>query len=297
MDIIETGVNIGKIWNAFFWPFVEFTITFIVIYFLFGKELWNYYFNKILIKKDGILFKFKKSKGMYIPVSVIERNIFDKVVSNHLFAATVILLLVYSINRLISFTANYFPIVFYFRGDNLLLLSLERELLAHLWAYFPNEPLYSVYNKIELMAREHDYFQYDTVDQLIYNVRHLFQFICILSVMFGLFVIFSRLKSKCKRILKALLVVSMSLIFIIITYFVNTYHMTDVTNSKASYAVSQFDMDEDIELYTKNVEVCLEKIERLYAKEDTQKVFGIRFDLKLNLKKAFRVLEAFEVKY
>ena len=66
MEVFEVGNNIASIWNIFFWPFIEFLIITLVVYFLVGKELWNHVKKNLFVKRDNIVFR--RRKGIYLPL-------------------------------------------------------------------------------------------------------------------------------------------------------------------------------------------------------------------------------------
>ncbi len=278
MEVFEVGNNIASIWNIFFWPFIEFLIITLVVYFLVGKELWNHVKKNLFVKRDNIVFR--RRKGIYLPLSTFEKQLIEYLKSSSLLVLVIVLVLIYATQKIVHFVANLIPITYYFRGDQIL-LTINDDIISSIWSYCPNLPFIELYNKIQQLAETGDAFQYDTFTSNFYNAVSLFEFLFILGI---ITIIVPQVRKHLKCIKKALLLIAFSFIFTIIAYECQFSHFISQTEQKAYYALTQYQLEGDSEAAAKEKEACLAKLKLLHNESNRDEpIIGFTLKYKIDM--------------
>nr|WP_300838081.1 hypothetical protein [uncultured Acetatifactor sp.] len=250
-EISDSLIGITKIWEAFFLPIVSAVIVFLFIYFLMGKQyIYHIYQKYKIIKIDNKYFRQKhiKIKKKYsvkrskdkniILIPLSERN--EKIVTafqNPVVFIIGILLLVYTIYKLMNLCSNLYPITFSFNGEAMLLYSTPKECVAEIWAYFPEYTLASLYHKISILGEECSYAKYAD-----YSAIHVFgsisKFCSILCV-----INFFLHKPQFKTYIKTLFLLFSCLIAVVLSFYFQFQKNAKVLEQKAYYVEEQLVLD------------------------------------------------------
>lgn len=252
-EISHSLTDITQIWEAFFYPVVSTIVVFAFSYFLMGKE----YFNKIyrdykFIKIDDRYYKqrhIKVSKNnkkcdndkktIYVPISGMEEK-FVIVFQNPIFFIIGLLLLVYTVYKIINLCSSIYPLTYGFNGEALLLYSVFPESIAEVWTYFPDYSLELLYQKINTLGAECSYAKYADYGA-IYMVCKLSEF-CSLLCIVKLFLV----KPKIKEIFKSGLCFLLCLCMVIFSHFLQFQKDVKVLQQKTYYVREQVELDDPL---------------------------------------------------
>lgn len=266
---MDNFVNITQIWEVFFLPIVSTTIVFLFIYFLVGKQyIRNIYRKYKIIKIDNkyyrqkhIKIKKEHSNGnkdkrvILLPLSGMSEKMITAV-RNPIVFVMILLLLVYTIYKIINLCSLLYPIRYSFIGGSMLLYSTPKEIVAEIWTYFPEYTLESLYQKISILGDESSYAKYADYSA-IYMFGNIFKLCSVLCV-----INFFLHKPKIKIYLKTVFLFLVCLFAIVLSFYFEFQKNTKVLEQKAYYVEKQLVLDDpsvptDFDAY----QLAIEKVE------------------------------------
>lgn len=252
-EISHSLTDITQIWEAFFYPVVSTVIVFAFLYVLMGREyLSKVYHDHKLIKVDDRYYrqkhiKIKKGntrgnvakKTIFVPVSGMEDK-FVAIFQNPIFFIIGLLLLVYTVYKIINLCSSMYPLTYGFNGEALLLYSVSSESIAKVWVYFPDYSLELLYRKISTLGMECPYAKYAD-----YSAIHMFcklsEFCSVLCIV-KLFLV----KPKIKELFKTGLLFLFCLCMVIFSYFLQFQKDAKVLQQKTYYVREQVELDDPL---------------------------------------------------
>lgn len=250
-EISHSLTDIAQIWEAFFDPIVSTIVVFMFAYFLLGKEYINkVYHNHKLIKIDGKYYKQKhiridkdnsksNKKVIVLPLSGMGEK-FLAMLQNPIFFVIGMLLLVYTIYKIVNLFSSWYPITYSYSINDLVLYSVPKEKLAGIWMYFPDYSLELLYNKIDVWGNECSYAKYFD-DSAVYMFCKLSEFCSVLCIVRLFFI-----KTKIKEFLKTLFLFLVCVGMVIFSFFLQFQSHVKVLEQKAYYVSEQLEEDDPL---------------------------------------------------
>ena len=239
-------IDITQIWNMFFCPILSVVIVCLFIYFLMGKQyIYDIYQKYKIIKINNKYYRQKhikvngnKYKGViWLPVSKMSEK-FIIAIHTPIIFIIFFLLIIYTIYKIINLCSFLYPIKYSFVGEAMLLYSTPKEIVAEIWAYFPEYTLQSLYEKINVLGNDSSYAKY--ADYSYINIfGSIFKFcslICIIN--------FFLQKPKIKTYLKTVSLFIVCLFVIVLTLYFQFKKTVNVLEQKAYYVVNQLALDD-----------------------------------------------------
>lgn len=247
-EISHSLTDIAQIWEAFFDPIVSTVVVFMFVYFLLGKEYINkIYHNRKLIKIDNKYYKQKhiriskdnsslnsSSKIIVLPLSGMWEK-FMTILQNPIFFVMGLLLLVYTLYKIVNLCSSWYPIVLSYRTDSLLLYSVPKEKLACIWTYFPDYSLELLYHKIDVWGNDSSYAKY-VDNSTLYMFCKISEFCSVLCIV-RLFLNEIKVKDFFKTLFLFLFCTGM----VILSFFLQFQNNVKVLEQKAYYVSEQLE--------------------------------------------------------
>ena len=173
---------------------------------------------------------------------------FLSIFQNPIFFIIGLLLLVYTVYKIINLCSSIYPLTYGFNGEALLLYSVSPESIAKVWGYFPDYSLELLYQKISTLGTECSYAKYANYNA-IYMFRRLSEFCSVLCIV-KLFLT----KLKVKELFKTVFLFLICLCMVIFSYFLQFQKDAKVLEQKTYYVCKQVELDEplisvDVERY------------------------------------------------
>jgi|GEM_PF-6729942 len=263
-ESVNGVLNITQIWEVFFVPIVSMLIIIIFTYFLLGKQYISriykrykviridnkYYRQKRIISSQKVKSK-KNDHIILLPVSEMSEKIL-RTMQTPLMIGVLFLVLSYAVYKLTGLCSYLFPIRYGYTGSYMLLYSAPKEIIAEIWTHFPKYTLESLYQKINIMGEECSYAKYAD-DNIIYMFRSTLE-MCFIICIINLFL----QKRKIKNYLKTLLLLSVCLGGILISFYFQFQKDVKVLEQKVYYVEGQLaltnpSLDDNFDEYQKSV--------------------------------------------
>lgn len=281
--ISDSFVNITQIWDVFILPIMSSTIVFLFLYFLVGKQcISNIYQKYKIIKIDNKYYrqkhvKIKKGQSnkeervILLPLSEMSEKMMT-VIRNPVVFVMILLLLVYTIYKIINLCSSLYPIRYGYNGEALLLYSTSKGTIAEIWTYFPEYTLDSLYRKISIMGEESTYAKYADYSAIYIfgSISKLCSVLCIIN--------FFLQKPKISIFLKSIFLFLVCLFAVVFSFYLHFQKDIKVLEQKAYYVEEQLVLEDplvptDFDAF----QLAIEKVENELRYVDKKVFYGSFF--------------------
>ena len=288
MEFFELSTKFSAVWNTLFFPFIQFVFVVLTVHYVVGKEPHNKKHNKI-IEHGGLLFR--KRNGIYRPIIPLQERIYKLIKSNAIVASLILLVAVFTTRKVIYYFAYFFPITYYYVPSNVLLLTIDEDIIASIWSYSPEIPFRELPHLIDQLSQTTGVEYYNNLLNIFVEINDLSVFLLVLSV---LLIFLPKPIKRVKRIKRALLVIIVTMITTGIMHICIFSNTIDMTEQRCISVLHQYQLEnpgapsDNPEFWSCYTQLQEEK--RLSEIDRHTSIFGFTFRNRFDFKKLFLVI-------
>ncbi len=296
MNIYDGISNIGKVWNILFMPVVLFLITITVIYWLRGKDVIKACMEKNkLLKVDGTYYKQrhiltkekKERKTILVPIKEYERLLLSWIAKNPLIVVLILIFIIYTLYKIATLLEIIIPTHSVYRQERMLLFSLDDYHISNIWAYYPNDSLDQIYDRIFKIAKDNADFNRYKDRSFEYGMRLVSKMVFSLATI-NLFI---PSKKNIRRILKTMILLVGAFGLLVLSHYIDFKKSVDELQQTAYYALNELELENSEPI----AEYIIEERERKIAvriSDINNEMFYGAFDISIGEGKySFYILE------